>query len=175
MALARRYSILERNGALHENLLAIHVNYLAPGDAELLARGKVNVVHCPRSHDYFRHQPFPLKELSEVGVNICLGTDSLVSVYRKPKQKVALNMFDEMRALAKGHPSLAPATILEMATVNGARALGMAGQIGELSPGAFADLIAIPFAGKVADANAAALHHAGNVSAAMIDGQCVFQ
>src|SRR3984957_6653846 len=124
---------LERNGALHENLLAIHVNSLAPGDAELLARRKVNVVHCPRSHHYFRHRPFPLKELADAGINICLGTDSLVSVYRKPKQKVELNMFDEMRSLAKEHPSLSPAEILEMATLNGARALGMGGQVGELS------------------------------------------
>ena len=164
---------LERNGALHENLLAIHVNYLASGDAKLLAGRKVNVVHCPRSHDYFRHQPFPLNELAEAGVNICLGTDSLVSVYRKPKQAVELNMFDEMRSLAKAHASLSPATILEMATLNGARALGMAGQVGEISPGAFADVIAIPFAGKVADANAAALHHTGNVSATVIDGKWV--
>jgi cytosine/adenosine deaminase-related metal-dependent hydrolase len=162
---------LERQGALHQNLLAVHVNYLAPGDAKLLARRKVSVVHCPRSHDYFRHRPFPLAELADAGVNICLGTDSLVSVYKKPKQKVALNMFEEMRSLAKAHSSLSPETILPMATVNGAHALGMAGQIGELTPGALADMIAIHFTGKVADANAAALHHTGNVSATMIDGQ----
>ena len=58
-----------------------------------------------------------------------------------------------------------------MATVNGARALGMAGQIGGPALAYLADMIAIPFAGKVADANAAALHHTGNVSATMIDGQ----
>jgi cytosine/adenosine deaminase-related metal-dependent hydrolase len=162
---------LERQGALHQNLLAVHVNYLAPGDAKLLARRKVSIVHCPRSHDYFRHRPFPLAELADAGVNICLGTDSLVSVYKKPKQKVALNMFDEMRSFAKTHPSLLPETILQMATVNGAHALGMAGQIGELTPGALADIIAFHFTGKVADANAAALHHTGNVSATMIDGQ----
>ncbi len=166
---------LERQGALHENLLAIHVNYLAPGDAQLLARHKVNIVHCPRSHHYFRHRAFPLAKLAGAGINICLGTDSLVSVYKTRKETVALDMFEEMRELATAHPALSPATILEMATINGARALGMAGQIGELSPGAFADMIAIPFAGKVADAHAAALHHTGNVSATMIGGQWVHE
>jgi len=164
---------LERQGALHPNLLAVHVNYLATGDAKLLARRKVSVVHCPRSHDYFHHQPFPFAELVSAGVNICLGTDSLASVYKPRKQKVELNMFEEMRAFAAAHPSVSRAAILEMATVNGAHALGMAGQVGELSPDAFADLITIPFAGKVADAGLALLHHAGNVTAAMIDGKWV--
>ena len=58
-----------------------------------------------------------------------------------------------------------------MATVNGARALGMQGRIGELAPGALADLIAIPFTGKVADTCHGVLQHSGNVAASMIDGQ----
>jgi cytosine/adenosine deaminase-related metal-dependent hydrolase len=164
---------LERQGALHENLLAIHVNYLAPGDAKLLARRKVNVVHCPRSHDYFRHQAFPFAELSAAGVNICLGTDSLASVYKARKQDVALDMFEEMRAFASANPSVPPSAILEMATINGAHALGLAGQIGELSPNTFADAITIPFTGKTTDAPAAALNHTGNVGGSMIDGQWI--
>ena len=55
--------------------------------------------------------------------------------------------------------------------LDGARALGMSGQIGELDEGGFADLVALPFAGKVADIYAAVLHHAGDVAASMIDGQ----
>ena len=46
---------LERCGLLSENLLAVHVNYLAPKDATLLSRRKVSVVHCPRSHRYFEY------------------------------------------------------------------------------------------------------------------------
>ena len=60
---------------------------------------------------------------------------------------------------------------MQMATLNGARALGMSGQIGELSVGSFADLIALPFAGKIADIYDSVLHHQGNVAASMIDGQ----
>ena len=76
-----------------------------------------------------------------------------------------------MRALAVNDRKLPPAEIIRMATVNGARALGLAGQIGELSENSFADLIAIPFDGKVADIYDAVLHHSGNVAASMIDGQ----
>ncbi len=76
-----------------------------------------------------------------------------------------------MRQLAGANPAVPPDIILQMATVNGARALGMKGQIGELSPGAFADLIAIPFAGKTAQIGEAILHHQGGVAASMIDGQ----
>jgi cytosine/adenosine deaminase-related metal-dependent hydrolase len=162
---------LERNRALSKQLLAVHVNYLADGDAELLARRKVNVVHCPRSHAYFRHGKFPVKELSAAGVNICLGTDSLASVYKVRKKNVELNMFDEMRELAAAHPALPPKTILEMATINGAQALGLKGQVGVLSVGAFADLIAIPFAANVSESYEAAVADPGKLAAGMIDGR----
>ncbi len=162
---------LERCGALDGNLLAAHVNYLARGDAALLGRRQVHVVHCPRCHFYFQHDPFPLRRLLKAGVNVCLGTDSLASVYRARQQHVELNLFEEMRALAKNEPWLSARSILRMATLNGARALGLAGQIGELAEGALADLVALPLAGKVADIYDRVLHHAGDVAVSMIDGQ----
>ena len=137
-----------RAGLLGKNFLAVHVNYLAPGDAALLGKSKSTVVHCPRSHAYFAHSAFPYAELKAAKVNICLGTDSLISVRKKPRQDVELNMFAEMKAFLAANPKIAPEEIVEMATVNGARALAMAGQVGELSKGAFADLITIPFTGK---------------------------
>jgi cytosine/adenosine deaminase-related metal-dependent hydrolase len=164
---------LERCGALSDRLLAAHANYLGPRDAALLARRKVHVVHCPRCHFYFRHDPFPLRRLLRAGVNVCLGTDSLASVYKRRREHVELSLFEEMRALAGTAPWLPARKILHMATLNGARALGLGGQIGELAPGAFADLIALPFAGKVADIYDRVLHHAGDVAASLIDGQWV--
>ena len=161
---------LARNKILGENLIAVHVNLLARGDATLLGKRGVHVVHCPRSHDYFRHPPFPRKRLAKTGANICLGTDSLATVRKIGKQEPELNMFDEMRLLAANNPILLPSEILHMATVNGARALGLAGQVGELSENAFADLIAIP-ASKIDDAHEAVLAHTDPVSASMIDGR----
>src|ERR1035438_10868065 len=84
-------------------------------------------------HFYFHHDPFPLRRLVKAGVNVCLGTDSLASVYKTRHQSVELSLFEEMRALAKNEPSLSARKIVQMTTLNGARALGMSGQIGELS------------------------------------------
>ena len=164
---------LARNKMLGENLLAIHVNCLARGDAALLGKHHVHVVHCPLSHDYFRHPPFLRQRLARAGINICLGTDSLATVRKTRKQNPELNLFEEMRELAASDSKLPPTEILRMATVNGARALGRAGQIGELSENALADLIAIPASAKTGDACEAVLGHTGDVSASMIDGHWV--
>jgi cytosine/adenosine deaminase-related metal-dependent hydrolase len=166
---------VKRSGLFGENFLAIHVNCLASSDAELLAKNKASVVHCPRSHDYFRHPPFQQEQLAAAGVNICLGTDSLATVRKKPREKVALNMFAEMQKLAANNKTITPDEILHMATVNGARAIGMAGRIGELSENAFADLITIPFGGKISDAVEATMQHSGKISASMIGGDWAIQ
>jgi cytosine/adenosine deaminase-related metal-dependent hydrolase len=162
---------LDRCGVLSENCLAVHVNYLAEGDARLLAARKTSVVHCPRSHFYFGHDKFPLNSFTRANVNVCFGTDSLATIYKKRRQTVELNMFAEMQTFAASQPQVSPERILQMATVNSARALGMAGQTGEISEKALADLIAIPNNGKLENASEAAVHHQGNVSASLIDGE----
>lgn len=157
-------------GLLGRNLLAVHVNRLAPGDATLLRRKQVSVVHCPRSHVYFQHREFPYRTLTRAGVNICLGTDSLATVRTKPRQEVELNLFVEMRTFAKAHPDVSPKTIIRMATTNGATALGLHRQVGELRPNASADLITLPFAGRLGDSYDAVLAHAGPINSGMIEG-----
>ena len=164
---------LARSKMLGRNLIAVHANLLARGDAALLGKHRVNVVHCPRSHAYFRHPPFLRERLANAGVNLCLGTDSLATVRWVGKQKPELNLFEEMRALAVADKSVSPEEILRMATINGARALGLKGQIGEFCPDAFADLIAIPDAGKKKDVFETVLDHAGPVHASMIDGRWI--
>jgi len=160
---------LARNNMLGNNLIAVHANLLARGDAALLGKHQANVVHCPRSHAYFRHPPFRREQLANAGVNLCLGTDSLATVRKVGKEKPELNLFEEMRALADSDKTVSPAEILRMVTINGARALGRSGQIGELSPNAFADFIAISDTDK-RDIYEIVLNHAGSVSASMIDG-----
>ncbi len=164
---------LARSSVLGKNLVAVHANLLAHGDAALLGRFRVNVVHCPRSHAYFHHPPFMRERLVKAGVNLCLGTDSLATVREMGKQKPELNLFEEMRALAAADKTVSPAEIIRMATINGARALGMSGQIGELSPDGFADLIVIPTSDKSEDAYQNVLNHTGPMLGSMIEGRWV--
>jgi cytosine/adenosine deaminase-related metal-dependent hydrolase len=164
---------LERSGALGPEMLAVHVNYLGPGDAAMLGRRKVSVVHCPRSHAYFRHEPFPLATLQKARVNVCLGTDSLASVYKRRGQEIELSMFEEMRTFARHNPHVSRRRIVEMATMNGARALGLKRMAGELRKGALADLIAIPFGGRAGEVYEAITGHKGAVVASMIGGEWV--
>src|SRR6266850_4867428 len=166
---------LEKTGYLKSNLIAAHVNHLWRDDAATLARRQVHVVHCPRSHDYFRHLRFPRADLESANVNICLGTDSLASVRKIAGKPFELNLFAEMQMFAAEYPEVPPGTILKMATINGARALGRKGQFGELASKACADVIVLPFEGNLAHVCESVLHHTGDVIASMIGGQWVLQ
>ena len=120
--------------------LVAHLNELTESDFELLERSKrqFHVVHSPRSHDYFKHSQFPFERLHSLRVNICLGTDSLAS-------NQSLSLFAEMRAFQKKFSSLSPEVILQMVTINPARALGQENALGKIHPGGYADLLAVPF------------------------------
>jgi cytosine/adenosine deaminase-related metal-dependent hydrolase len=123
--------------------MVVHLNSALEHDLELLAGpNKCHVVHCPRSHDYFRHSPFPFERLRRLGFNICLGTDSLAS-------NQDLSLFAEMRSLQKTQPQLPPQEILSMVTVNAALALGKPHVLGHLGTGTAADMIAIPCHGPL--------------------------
>ena len=165
--------LLRRYGLLGDNFLAIHANYLDSADISALAESRSSVVHCPQSHAYFGHAPFPFQKLRAAGVNVCLGTDSLASVKLTRRAKAELNMFTEMQSFAAAHPEVAPDTIVRMATHHGARALGRQRQAGRIFPQSLADLITIPFRGKTEDSWLAAVHHTGPVTASMIDGKWV--
>ena len=139
-------------GLLQPGFIAVHVNYLALEDAELLGTTRSSVVHCPRSHDYFQHAPFPFDELRNAGVNICLGTDSLASSRKDGANNPELNMWHELRLFSRKHPAVSPRDIFHMATTNAALALGKANEIGALAPGHFADCFAAPYSGPISEA-----------------------
>lgn len=164
---------LAHHGLLSPRFLAIHANYLWHGDAPLLAARGASVVHCPQSHTYFGHRRFPREELESAGVNVCFGTDSLASTRCRKGQSSSLSMFDEMQSFQARDTTLDAAGILVRATVNGARALGLQGKAGELSPGSWADAIAVPASPPVAQVNEAVVSHAGRVSASLIAGRWV--
>ena len=135
--------LLLRYGTIDEHSLIAHLNELTEGDRKLLENApKFSVVHCPRSHVFFGHADFPLQLLRRFGFNLCLGTDSLAS-------NTDLSLFAEMRRLARTEPALPARDLVEMVTVNAARALGQANAIGRVASGAFADLIALPCSGEI--------------------------
>ena len=162
---------VRRCGLMGDRFLAIHANYLQPADIEALGQTQSSVVHCPRSHAYFRHQPFLYNELAAARVNVCLGTDSLASVSPTRPPGPELNLFTEMQTFAEANPGVTPAGILRLATINGARALGLQGSVGEVAQNSFADLITIPYSGKIGEAESAVVQHRGDVAHSMIEGK----
>ena len=144
--------------------IVAHLNELTESDFELLrnAKGQFHVVHCPRSHEYFKHNQFPFQRLDSLGFNICLGTDSLAS-------NENLSLFAEMRAFQRSEPGISPDEILKMATVNPAMALHQENMIGRIRPGLRADLIAIP-CGQDADLFEEIVGFEGQLDWVMVNG-----
>jgi cytosine/adenosine deaminase-related metal-dependent hydrolase len=145
--------------------IVAHLNELAESDFELLqnAKGQFHVVHCPRSHDYFKHNQFPFQRLHSLGFNICLGTDSLAS-------NENLSLFAEMRAFQRSEPGISPDEILKMVTVNPAMALHQENMIGRIRPRLRADLIAIP-CGQGGDLFGEIVGFEGQVDSVMVNGK----
>ena len=162
---------LARRGVLHRGFLAVHANYLVPDDIELLAENEVTVVHCPRSHNYFRHAAFPLDDLMKAGVNVCLGTDSLATVRTGRRSDVELDLFAEMRALQKSNPGLAPEALLRMATVQASQIGFGLERRGRMEPDCLADLIAVSCSGSEKQALEAVIQHREPVVFSMIEGR----
>jgi len=121
--------------------LVIHGNYLDDDEIALLAdhARQMAVVYCPRTHAYFRHDPYPLQRMLAAGVVVALGTDSRAS-------SPDLSVLAETRAVVQKHPSIAHHVVLQLGTIHGARALGRASEVGSIEPGKFADLaiVALP-------------------------------
>jgi 5-methylthioadenosine/S-adenosylhomocysteine deaminase len=124
-------------------LQAVHMTHLEMDEIEQFALSGGHVVHCPESNLKLASGFCPVKALLQAGINVALGTDGAAS-------NNDLDMFSEMRTaalLAKGvtgDASAVPAArALSMATINGARALGLGEETGSLEPGKSADLVAV--------------------------------
>jgi 5-methylthioadenosine/S-adenosylhomocysteine deaminase len=137
---------LQNLGLLSPNLITVHAVHLLEDEIALLAAHGCHVAHCPSSNLKLASGIAPVSRMHAQGLNIGLGTDGAASNNR-------LDVFAEMRhasLLAKGSggdPTALPAhAVLEMATINGARALGLDQRIGSLVTGKRADLAAVSFA-----------------------------
>ena len=130
-------------GLLSPNLTLAHCVHLDTGEIELLAEHGCSIAHCPSSNLKLASGIAAIAEYAKHGINIGLGTDGAASNNR-------LDMFAEMRLaalLAKGQSGDATAIsayqALEMATINGAKALGLEAKIGSIEIGKLADLTAV--------------------------------
>ncbi|NEV63751.1 TRZ/ATZ family hydrolase [Thiorhodococcus minor] len=139
----RPISRLDRLGLIGPSLVAIHMTQLEDAEIERLAETGAHVVHCPESNLKLASGFCPVAKLLEAGVNVALGTDGAAS-------NNDLNLLGEMRTaalLGKGvaaSASAVPASdALRMATINGAKALGLDDEIGSIEPGKSADLVAL--------------------------------
>jgi cytosine/adenosine deaminase-related metal-dependent hydrolase len=126
---------LDSHGVLGPATLCIHAIQLAPSDIALLARRDVPVAHCPLSNARHRHGTAPLSALRQAGIRVGLGTDSVASVGR-------LDCFAEARA-ARDSAGLSVEAAVALATLEGARALGLEGETGSLTPGKWGDVVAV--------------------------------
>jgi len=165
--------LAQEQGLLNPSFLAAHVNRLAAGDAARLGSHVTKVVHCPGSHAFFSHPPFPYHELVKERVKVCLGTDSLASIEADGGEGARLSMLDEMRRFSKAFPDVSAEEVVRMGTLNGAYSLGFGGHVGEFCRGAFADCITLPHSGGLADAYEAVVHSSGLPEKVMAGGQWI--
>jgi 5-methylthioadenosine/S-adenosylhomocysteine deaminase len=138
---------LHKLGLLSPNLVGVHMAHLTEDEIGVMAQQGCSVAHCPSSNLKLGSGLAPVVSLLSAGVNVGLGTDGAASNNR-------LDILGEMRLtalLAKGQSGRAQALpawqALQMATLNGARAVGLDDVTGSLVPGKAADITAIDFSG----------------------------
>ena len=136
-------TFLQEIGCLDNNLLAFHCVYLSPEEINLFAEYGCKVSHNPASNMKLASGIAPVPDMQKAGVTVGLGTDGAAS-------NNTLDMIREMNTAAKLHkvarldPTLMDArTVLRMATIEGAKALGMENMIGSLEVGKQADIIVL--------------------------------
>jgi 5-methylthioadenosine/S-adenosylhomocysteine deaminase len=193
---------LEGLGVLEARPLVIHAVQVDAADVERLRRSGSSVAHCPRSNARLGHGAAPVRAFLDAAVPVGLGTDGAPScgacdLFEEARFAVLL---DRARAGACGRgagerdPSdrgpcepgsdmgrcLDARAALELLTIGGARALGLADRIGSLEPGKLADLVAIDLSGfhhepvVGPEESVVFCAHASDVSMTMVEGRAIF-
>ncbi len=133
--------VFEKAGIFKHKTIAAHGIYLTDNDLDIIKENKVSVVHNPSSNLKLKSGFMNLSRLLDKGIDVCLGTDSSAS-----NNKLSILREMELAALVSKLYSSRIVTareILEMATINGAKALGLDDKIGSIKVGKEADLILI--------------------------------
>ena len=130
-------------GLISPRLICVHATQMSEEDTHLLLENGASIVHCPESNLKLASGFCPVAQLLEAGINVALGTDGAAS-------NNDIDMFGEMqtaallaKAVAGDAAALPALQALRMATINGAKAMGLESEIGTLEPGKFADMIAV--------------------------------
>ena len=172
---------LDSLGVLNDRLIAAHCVHLSDDDRRILRDRGVHVAHCPTSNMKISSGIAPVERLRTEGVNCTVGTDG-------PSSNNDLDMWEELRnasflqKVATMDPCAVPAyELLRMATVNGAAAIGHAGELGVVREGALADLVLLdtrkPHWHPRHDvvANVAYCAKAADVTMVVVDGEPVVE
>jgi aminodeoxyfutalosine deaminase len=120
-------------GVLRPKLIAAHCTQADDDDVADLAASGVSIAVCPRSNRNLKVGLPPVQKMVDAGINVCIGTDSLASV-------PTLDLMDDIGALRRAVPTLGAETLVRMATVAGASALGL-DDLGTIAPGKRAQLV----------------------------------
>jgi len=176
----RNVAYLDSLGISGAHVVLAHCVHLATEEMEILARTKTNVAHCPSSNLKLGSGLARVAEMLAREIPVSLGADGAACNNR-------LDMFTEMRTaallqkLAHGPEILPAASVLRMATIDGARALGLENEIGSLERGKRADVIVVDLAklhsSPPADVVSSLVYsaEAGDVKTAIVDGRVLMR
>lgn len=138
---------IAEHGLLGPNFQAVHMTQIDNSDLDLLLANNSSLIHCPHSNLKLASGFCPVDRVWQAGINVALGTDGAASNNN-------LSMLEEMRtaallakAVSRSATALNAHQTLRIATLNGARALGLAEQTGSLEVGKLADLVSINLSG----------------------------
>lgn len=120
--------------------LAAHCNYVSDDDIAILADTNTSVAYCPIASEYFGHKDHRYRDMFDAGVNVCLGTDSIVGT--DPDDPQPLGLLSTMRRLYQ-RDQVDADILLAMATINGAQALRLDDKFATLQPGARASFACV--------------------------------
>lgn len=159
----------EEAGVLGSNVIAAHLaTAVSKNDLDILKSTNTAAAHCPRSNEYLECDVSPVPAMLERGIRVGMGTDGLWS-------SPSLNLFEETLFAIRLH-GMDGALGLELATLGGARALGIQDDAGSIEVGKYADLAVVAVAPDGADAEMELVEVAagGGVAATVVSGEFVY-